>query len=262
MKKNHFYISYFGNKRTEAKYLYDLLDLTNITTIIEPFCGSCAISYYIWTLNPGKFKYVFNDNDKNLKLMYDIIIDDIKAEEFNININELIRNIKNKDDYLNIIRKKDNLYSWFIKHKVYRIRTGLYNPDYKYNDVNINILKYPISEFYRKEKDNITFTDIDANEVYIKYKDDINNVLILDPPYLTSNNLFYNHPSLDIFNYLFKNHINDESSYIYLIIESTFIMNKIFDNYNKYTYAKGYQTNNKYNESKRKTEHMILYNKK
>lgn len=261
MKRNHFYMAYFGNKRTESKKLYDLLDLQNITTIIEPFCGSCAISYYIWTLNPGKFKYVLNDNDKNLKMMYDIIIDDIKAEEFNININELIRNIKNKEDYINVIIK-DNIYSWYIKNKIYYIRPGLYNPNYKYNECNINILKFPICDFYRKEKDNITFSDIDANDIYIKYKDDINNVLILDPPYLTSNNSFYNHPSVNIFNYLFKNNINNEKAYIYLIIENTFIMEKIFDGLKKITYDKGYQTNNISTKGgKRKTEHMILYNK-
>lgn len=261
MKTNHFFRSYFGNKRTEVKYIYDILDLSNITTIIEPFCGSCAISYYIWTLNPGKFKYVLNDNDNNLKTMYDIIIDDTKAEEFNIKVNELLYSIKNKEDYINIIKNKD-IYSWYVKHKVYAIRPGLYNPYYKYNKSNIDILKFPISNFYRKEKDNITFTDIDANDIYIRYKDDINNVLILDPPYLTSNNSFYNHPSLNIFNYLFKNNINDEKAYIYLIIESTFIMDKLFDNLKKITYDKGYQTNNISSKGgKRKTEHMILYNK-
>ena len=29
-------------------YIYNLLDLNHINTIVEPFCGSCAVSYCIW----------------------------------------------------------------------------------------------------------------------------------------------------------------------------------------------------------------------
>lgn len=258
MKRNHFYISYFGNKRSEVQYIYDLLDLSNITTIIEPFCGSCAISYYIWTLNPGKFKYVFNDNDKYLKMMYDIIIDDIKVKEFNITINEMLKTVNNKEDYRNLI-KDDNIYSWFIKNKIFRIRPGLYNNEINYKESNINILNSPICDFFIKEKDNITFTDIDANDIYIKYKDNENNILILDPPYLTANNSFYAHPSVDIFNYLFKNSINNEKAYIYLIIGESFIMDKIFEGIKKISYEKKY--NNSVRGHVNKTTHMILYNK-
>ena len=45
--QNHFYIAYSGNKRKEMTNLYPYLDFTNITTIIEPYAGSCAISFYI-----------------------------------------------------------------------------------------------------------------------------------------------------------------------------------------------------------------------
>jgi len=34
----------------------------------------------------------------------------------------------------------------------------------------------------------------------------------MDPPYLTSNNSFYKHASLDIFSYLFEHSINDEKA--------------------------------------------------
>ena len=52
--KNHFFFSYCGNKREEVEHIYNLLDLNNIDTIVEPFCGSCAMSYYIWTQNKDK----------------------------------------------------------------------------------------------------------------------------------------------------------------------------------------------------------------
>ena len=57
--KNHFYFPYVGNKREEVEYILNNLNLDNITTIIEPFCGSCALSYYISTKYPNKFKYIY-----------------------------------------------------------------------------------------------------------------------------------------------------------------------------------------------------------
>ena len=65
--KNHFFYPYFGNKREEVEHICNLLDLNNIDTIVEPFCGSCAVSYYLWTQNKDKkYKYILNDLDGNL----------------------------------------------------------------------------------------------------------------------------------------------------------------------------------------------------
>ena len=50
--KNHFYMSYSGNKREEVENIYNLIDFNNIATIVEPFCGTCAMSYYISTKHP------------------------------------------------------------------------------------------------------------------------------------------------------------------------------------------------------------------
>lgn len=41
--KNHFIFSYAGNKRNEAENIAEKINFDNITTIIEPFCGSAAI---------------------------------------------------------------------------------------------------------------------------------------------------------------------------------------------------------------------------
>lgn len=47
---NHFYIAYAGNKRNEVKKIYDNIDFDNITTVIEPYCGSlCYVLLYIIT---------------------------------------------------------------------------------------------------------------------------------------------------------------------------------------------------------------------
>ena len=66
--KNHFFIPYFGNKRKETPLIYEKTkhELNDITTIIEPFCGSCAFSYYISLQHPKKYKYILNDNNKTI----------------------------------------------------------------------------------------------------------------------------------------------------------------------------------------------------
>ena len=101
--KNHFYIPYFGNKRQEVENIYNLLDFNDITTIVEPFCGSCAMSYYISTKHPKKFKYILNDNDVNLKQMFDIICDDEKTKEFEEEYSKIVFSFKNNKEKYNAI---------------------------------------------------------------------------------------------------------------------------------------------------------------
>ena len=55
--KNHFITKYAGNKRCEVENLFDILNFDEIDTIIEPCCGSSAVSFYISTQYPRKFKY-------------------------------------------------------------------------------------------------------------------------------------------------------------------------------------------------------------
>ena len=71
--KNHFYMGYAGNKRNEIPFIYDYLNFDNITTIIEPYAGTCSISYYISTKKSG-LKYILNDNNKYLLEMFYFLI--------------------------------------------------------------------------------------------------------------------------------------------------------------------------------------------
>ena len=58
--KNHFFTPYSGNKREEVIKIYNSIDdINNYHTIIEPFCGTSAFSYYVWTLNKDRnIKYI------------------------------------------------------------------------------------------------------------------------------------------------------------------------------------------------------------
>ena len=70
MKQNHFIFGYAGNKRGEVEVIQNYLEqnynFEKIKTIVEPFCGTSAYSYYLSTLYPKKFKYILNDNNKLL----------------------------------------------------------------------------------------------------------------------------------------------------------------------------------------------------
>jgi len=118
MNKNHFYIGYAGNKRTECKDIYDSINFNNIETIVEPYCGTCAISYYI-SLNKPNMKYILNDSNDFLKEMYEILIDDIKKGKFKEEYKKIVSDIDKIKNNLFIIC----LFFYYIKHyiRVYNI---------------------------------------------------------------------------------------------------------------------------------------------
>jgi len=141
--KNHYFYSYVGNKREEVEHIYSLLDLENIDTIVEPFCGSCAMSYYIWTQNKDKnYKYILNDLNNNLIDLLKIIrsgeYKDIEnevnkmREEILTNKNDLIKAKNIYNNYVRINNKTNNdtyflkLCSYVFSNKYNSLRAGLF----------------------------------------------------------------------------------------------------------------------------------------
>jgi site-specific DNA-adenine methylase len=254
MNKNHFFTSYFGNKRTECGKIYEQLKdkLDEVDYIIEPFCGSSAISYYISLKHPKKFKYILNDNNKHLMECYEIFKDEIKLNKFIDDLNKLMVDIT-KEKY-NILIKEDRVENWFIKQKIYCIRPGLFPNDYekRHKKDFKYLLDAPIIKFLRTEE--IEFINDDAIELINKYKDDEKALIILDPPYVQLNNDFYLEGDTNIYEYLYKNNIKDMTSKILLILEDNWIIKLLFPDTVKQTYDKIYQTN------KKKTSHIIVSN--
>jgi hypothetical protein len=249
-QKNHFYMSYCGNKRNEIYNIYNLINFDNITTVIEPFCGSQAISYYIWQKHPD-LKFILNDNNEYLKEMYEILKDDLKTIEFEKVINEeFYDKIQDKEQYLKIVKEK-NIYSWFIKNKFYNLRPGVF-PCGSSRFKKINLSSIPIRDFYKNA--NIEFSSLDGIFIYNQYKNNNENLLILDPPYLNSCNDFYQDTSLNIYEYLNDNDIINEQAKIFLILEDNWIIKLIFKKYIVYTYSKTYEI------SKKKTSHILISN--
>lgn len=256
--KNHFIFPYAGNKRNEAENIAEKINFNNITTIIEPFCGSAAISYYISTQQPNKYNYILNDNDKTLIKIYNTLKDEEQTNLLNGKINLLIDKFNLYTDdtqrklYYNSICNTDNIESYVFKYKYYNLRPGLYPQMNRLKEIKkIDLKIYPIYKFLQSE--NVEISNIDGLEFIKSKKDDINNLLILDPPYLACYNDFYNNSDINIYEYLNDNNINIFNCSIYLILENMWIVkllfrtNKIIDTYNKI-----------YEISKKRTSHIII----
>lgn len=277
--KNHFYFAYVGNKRDEVEKIMEIikpyLETFGTTcimepnakpktyynlTIVEPFAGSSAISYYISTLYPGKFKYILNDNNKKLIDLYKLV----KSKKYKklensinklvINFNKLETNDQRKIYYKEIINM-DDLPSYIFINKYYSIRAGLCPLFEKSKQLKeFKIQDYPITNFLLNE--NITFSNIDGGELVKTLQEDKTKLIILDPPYLQTCNDFYTDKNLNIYEYLYKSNINNWKAQTVLILENIWI-NKLLFASNKISepYYKNYQT------SKKKTEHIIITQK-
>jgi hypothetical protein len=255
MKKTHYPIGYYGNKRAEVERIYNAIkdDLNNIKYIVEPFCGTSALSYYISTKHPKQFTYVLNDNNKFLCELNSILKDDAKTNDLINKLNELKEKAVNKEEY-DKIDMNENIYNWVFKNKYFKIRPGLYPLNKKASDdIFNNIKKFDFVNFIKNE--NIVISNIDGLELYKQYKDNNKSFIFLDPPYLLSCNDFYGSPHLGIYEYLSCNDINKEKAKILLCLNDNWIIKMLFKNNKKITYDKIYQT------TKKIKTHIIITNK-
>jgi len=255
--KNHFLIPYYGNKRNEVKKIYDIININDIDTIVEPFCGSSALSYYIWLNNKDKnLTYILNDNNKYIYDLYNLCKDNNKVLDIYNKLVILKETTTNKEKYLEICKKakEGDLVSYVYINKIYSMRPGLYPSIKKVGDKIFDSFKdAPILEFLQTA--NIKIYNKDAIEIYNEYKSNPKALIFLDPPYMQSCNTFYNNPTTNIYEYLFDNDIDNEKAKIILCLENIWIVKLLFKNKKSIIYDK------KYEITKKKTEHIIIYNK-
>lgn len=253
MKKNHFFIAYAGNKRSEVEKIYDSIKdkITDIEYIVEPFCGTSAFSYYMSLKHPKKFKYILNDNNNYLIDLYKITRDDNKFNELIEYLNNKVIDI-NKEKY-NIIIKEPCLSSYIIKNSMYSIRPGLFPIDKKLKTDYKYFKDVPIVNFLKTE--DITFYSDNAINIFEMYKDNNKSLIFLDPPYLQLCNDFYLDSNTNIYEYLHLNNINNMKSFILLVLEDIWIIKLLFKHHKFITYDKRYQT------SKKNTQHIIINNR-
>jgi len=71
----HFFYPYAGNKRSETDTLIKLLGISKDErlSIVEPFCGTSAMSYAIYKQFPGyDLNFYLNDIDEELIAVYNL----------------------------------------------------------------------------------------------------------------------------------------------------------------------------------------------
>jgi site-specific DNA-adenine methylase len=255
--KNHFVLSYVGNKREEVEIIHNNIinNLENITTIIEPFCGSSAFSYYISTIYPKRFTYILNDNDEMLIQLYNTLKNENLFNLFIEELKEKLETLTREEYYDN--NKDKNLLWYFIKRFIFYIRAGtfplIYDKDKALAKAN-KIKICPIINFLRNE--NIEIRNEDGIRIYEEFKNNNQNLIFLDPPYILSDNTLYKTPNIDIYKYLFHNNFKNEESQIILVLEYMWIISLLFKDCNIYLYDKRYQM-----AKKKRTQHAIIKNK-
>jgi site-specific DNA-adenine methylase len=255
MVKNHFFFGYCGNKRNEAENIYktivNIKGINDVKTIIEPFCGSCAMSVYISHQEPKKYKYVINDNNKHLVELLKVAKSDTKLDKLIDDLNKKVVGI-DKEKYKAIL-KEDTLISWIISHTIYAIRPCMFPSKGHIKDNYNNFKSVDVVKFLRNE--NVTITNTDGIDVINKFKDIKTCLMLLDPPYIILCNEMYANSDVNIYQYLYNNKIENMKCKMLLCLESIWIIkllfqnNKILEEYNK-----------TYEMSKRKTQHVIITN--
>jgi site-specific DNA-adenine methylase len=228
------------------------LKLDDIETIVEPFCGSAAISYKLYLDHPNKFNYVLNDNSPDLIRLYNLI----KTQDVNIfvqEINNFKATITNKEEYMTMCKKKDKtIYEWFIMHRYYNLRAGLYDSNMHKKEYNLNKEQLKFIKFIKDPRVQITCDNWQTS--FDQYKDNEHALIMMDPPYLQSCNDFYEDARVNVYEHLYYNRIESFKSQITLILEKNWIINLLFQNNFKFTYEKMYQP------TKKKTQHYIITN--
>jgi site-specific DNA-adenine methylase len=251
--KSHFLIGYEGNKRQEmdqiSKFLEDKLD--GIDTIIEPFCGTSAMSYYLSLKYPKRFRYILNDKNEELIQLYHLIKNEEQFNLFLVELNEKVKVIINKESYLEAIKPKTFM-SWFISNKIRSFKAGFYYPTYK--PKKYDFLKCGIINFLRTE--NIEVLCCDGTELVKQYQDNKNCMILLDPPYLLSDNSNYKYKDTDVYEYCKKQGLNTIGCFLVFIVEDNTEIQKLFKDNIKHSYSKQYA-----NGREKKTTHIIISNR-
>ena len=264
---SHFPISFIGNKRKEFKYIEPLLNFDDIENIIEPFCGSSAISFNIWLKYPH-LNFYLNDNLKSLILIYNLLktndINDIhnKMNEYKLKYNDPVefrkfgKECNCKEDDIDPI-----IYMFLRKSSRFRLGETLRMENHFSTKLftKPNKLQMKFIEFIKSP--NVHISNDDWSVLFDKFKNDDKSIFLFDPPYIDSNNSFYNSKERDkydynVYEFFYLNKINTFNSHIYFILELIDKNTNIFGNDNIITTYDKY-----YKFSKKNTKHAIYTNK-
>ena len=181
-----FYFAWSGNKRSEIKHFIDYIKEANPSRVIEPFCGSCAVSLHSSIREGIKCDYILNDTDRGLLAVLNHAKANGCAELFQFCLDN--RDLT-KEEYKKLCKEaktNPNAFNTTYYNKVHNRVPGLYPPPEK--KIGLDFNKYTKTDAFFKDA---VITQEDYKECMNKYKDDAEALLFLDPPYLDSSNSCY-----------------------------------------------------------------------
>jgi site-specific DNA-adenine methylase len=186
-----FYTSYIGGKSSEIKYfkedLYSLIDSGKITRIIEPFCGSCAVSYHLFEkYGSDKLEFHLNDIDSDLMRLLQEVKE--KGSKHIIEwVNEQCKDLT-RERFKEIISGSD-VNSYVFKRKVHGLRYGMFPAsNRKYGDYDPKRYEL-LDKFFMSP--NTHLYEGDYADIFERFKNDDKALIFIDPPYLDSFNAYY-----------------------------------------------------------------------
>lgn len=257
---NHFIFPYYGNKRKEYKLFKDNIDFLNKKIIIEPFAGSCAISFQIFKERGNQYTFYLNDINKMVYKIYELYKKH-DAEYIENNINIKLDQMRTKGDYDKLKKEElnceePNLWTYIVINKYHAIRPGIfpYKTDmtkakFKFTDEQIKFLNF-------MKMPNVIISNDDWSILFEKFKSIKKCIFFMDPPYLVSCNEYYQLEKIEkkqnIYEYFALNKTKKNNSSIYFIIEKNWIINLLFSEKKCFEYDKTYEA------SKKKTKHILI----
>jgi site-specific DNA-adenine methylase len=175
-----FYFAHTGSKRSEFKYIEDLLKKEKYNKFVEPFCGSFAISFLNYSKNGKQCDYYLNDNNTELiEFLKDVQRN--SSKKYFDTCSQIVNSpVFNKEVHTQQLAKNKNpnsSFDYFYKNKIRmtcakaaKKPRGVYELDYK---------KYShIDKFLS----GCIITSNDYTLIFEKFKNDTESLLFLDPP--------------------------------------------------------------------------------
>lgn len=205
-------IKWTGSKRSQCIEISKNI-LSEYETYFEPFCGSCALGFYLLKTKSMQFKkFIFSDINNDLINTYNTIKENPQSiiDDYRKYWNELNKddNIKRKQEYYKVMRECLNTSHepsvFFFIMRVVQNGMPRYNQKGEFNSsfhitrpgANPNLICKIVNEYYNLlNNHNVVFKHCN----YFEHPYSENDLVYLDPPYFNTHGIYYGKIDYDKF---------------------------------------------------------------
>lgn len=200
-----------GSKRSLSEKIASYFP-ENIETMIEPFAGSAAVSFFMMSKNYNVKEYIINDTNisliefyKEIKLDYSGLTKDYSSMHKNFNKPYAIKEdlYKNRKEVFNKLRDEYNktknvsIYNFLTRTSANGLirfnKKGEFNAPCHFSRPGISPESLDkIFNYYHEliNRNNVDFYSLDYKE-FLNYFTKTQNFCFLDPPYINTNKSMY-----------------------------------------------------------------------